>query len=207
MKKVNLDKEIINYSYVIAIQSATMRATYKGDSRSLRNDSEYAEVIRIIKRLVDRVITKDFDSQKAYDKAFLKAVIEVRSKIRRISGEDEFTFGNAQKLINIMMKNLYIYSYGDLDKKDAFRFCHCPMDGILLKKIWNNRESLSQDIRERMCPGAQFTRSWGNEDLEDDDYPQRYLVFQDAVKEMCEKIQSDTGRTIYPLEYDYCIWK
>ena len=53
----------------------------------------------------------------------------------------EFSYGNAQKLVNMTAKYIYIATYFNDDYKDKFEKCHCPMDSLIV-------ESLIADIKE-----------------------------------------------------------
>ena len=51
--------------------------------------------------------------QEDYDKEFLRLAIDICNKINKVENSKEFTFGNAQKLINMMCKYFYILVYND----------------------------------------------------------------------------------------------
>lgn len=70
------------------------------------------------------------------------------------------------------------------------------MDSQLLLNVWKNRDILKIQLGKR----DDFLKSWGKEDFENDDYPDRYKRFQNAVKELSEH------ENISRLEYDFKEW-
>ena len=60
-------------------------------------------------------------------------VYVINKKIETNGRSGQFTFGNAQKLINIVCKYFYIISYKDSSVREKFKYCHCPMIVFYLK--------------------------------------------------------------------------
>ena len=50
-------------------------------------------------------------------------------------GGDGFTFGNAQKLVNMTAKYMFLRAYGDNGERSKFEGCDCPMDGVMCRFI------------------------------------------------------------------------
>lgn len=205
-ENINIDDKIFRFIYIEAMRDATIQLAYKGEKRCLMGFTEL-DVWSFLKgemeSLIDKVLSNEYLSQDKYDEDFLNTMVNICKCINGAMKNDEFTFGNAQKLINIMLKYFYISSYKDNNSKVKFRFCHCPMDQQLLKNIWRNREELDSD--KILGKREYFLKSWGNEDFEEDKngkkmFPKRYVLFQQAVRCLAEK------KNINPLEYDYCVW-
>lgn len=202
-EKINLDDKIFRFIYIEAMRDAVIQLAYKGKKRSLMESDVMNSVKGEIESLIDRVLNNEYLSQDKYNEDFLNTTINICKCINNAVKNDEFTFGNAQKLINIMLKYFYISSYKDASLKEKFRFCHCPMDQQLLNYVWINRENLDSDIT--LGKRQDFLKSWGNEKFEEDEngkktYPKRYVLFQQTVRCFAEK------ENINPLEYDYCVW-
>lgn len=202
-KETNLDDKIFRFIYIMAMRDAVIQKAYKGEKRCLMDVCMMDSLKGEIELLIDKVLNDEYLSQKEYDEDFINTAIKVCKRINDKVKNDKFTFGNAQKLINIMMKFFYITNYKDDSSKKKFRFCHCPMDQRLLKHIWDNRVNLDADMK--LGKSEHFTKSWGNEDFEEDAsgkkmYPARYVLFQQTVCRFAEK------ENISPLEYDYYVW-
>lgn len=238
METKTMDENVFNFIYVAAMRDAVLQNAYEGEKKWLY-EPNYFKIWRAdIQKFMDEVLTGTFTGQKDYDDKFLKTAEKVCSKInsnkpenRTVAGETsgkkvKFTFGNAQKLLNIMLKYFYITCYNDNTyKRNNFRFCHCPMDQIMLNKVWEACKC-KQDIQCRRCPQrdkcqyelhtisemkcyeakGKFTKSWGKEDFEKGGYPNRYLAFQAAVRVLAGKENPYPEEKPYPIEYDYSEW-
>lgn len=200
-RKVNLDDRIFRFIYVGAMRDAVIQLAYEGPKKWLM-ESEVLEALQgEIKPLIDKVLRNEYATQNEYDEDFLHTTINICEYVNDKAKNNNFTFGNAQKLVNIMLKYFYIISYKNDVLKGSFRFCHCPMDQQLLESVWNNRRNI--DCVKTLGKRDYFLKSWGHEDFEMDEngkktYPKRYILFQQAVRCIAKNINS--------LEYDYYIW-
>lgn len=198
----NLDEKIFRFIYITAMRDAVIQKSYQGKKKWL----EESDVLEILKDkviiFINKVLDNEYLSQEDYDADFLNVAISICEIINKKANNNEFTFGNSQKLINIMLKYFYITSYGNDHLKENFKFCHCPMDQRLLEKVWDDCKSLNCDMD--LGKHSDFTQSWGNEDFKCDNakktFPKRYDLFQKAVHYIANK------KGINPLEYDYCNW-
>ena len=109
--------------------------------------------------LVNNVLLNSYKSQEAYDKAFLDTTINVCNIINE-DKKNHFKFGNAQKLVNMILKYFYISTYNNDNMRKGFQYCHCPMDQQLLEKVWKNRNNLTH-----LGTRSTFLKSWGKEEF------------------------------------------
>ncbi len=202
-----MDKKIFEFVYVAAMIDATLHKSFVGKKAWMTDCSKFKNSTDDLKALVSDVIAGNFANNDSYDDRFLKVSIELCEEINSYpenKGYGHFTFGNAQKLINIIMKYFYIHTYGNEKEKVNFQFCHCPMDSQLLKKVWDKRKKLSENTKNNLDKRDEFLKSWGSLDFQISDgkkgFPDCYKVFQEAVKEL-SKYKSQS-----PLEFDYDQW-
>jgi len=197
---------IFEFVYVMAIRDATMQGAYQGDKKwlweDLKEDEEDKKSITdkvkdLLKTHIDIILnmdkTNEIESQEEYDKCFE----ELARGICNIEGLS-FTFGNAQKLINMTIKYFYIICYKE-DKRGCFRYCHCPMDGRLLERVWTDNADC---LREKGYSRTNFCKGWSTMDFEDKGMPKRYLDFQECIREYCNKDKKLKNA----IEYDYAKW-
>ena len=119
------------------------------------------------------------------------------------------TICNAQKLINIMVKHTYSFCYFTPKLRENFRYCHCPLDYIMLNEVWKRyKENIGTEKRKTTLKNTEFfCRAWGNEGQEGDiqpeiyEFPERYLKYQTAIREIIGE------GDLYPIEFDYIVWK
>ena len=205
MKYSVMDDKIFEFVYVAAMRDATLQRSFAGKKSWMRDCKKFSHSTKDLKTFVSDVIKGKFVDSDSFNKRFLSVSQKVCHDINSYpnkEGAGYFTSGNAQKLINILMKYFYLHSYGNKNEKANFRFCHCPIDQQLLETVWKNRSKLTEETRKSLGKGEDFLSSWGNEDFfENDDkkcFPKRYEVFQKAVKELAKDKSS--------LEFDYCEW-
>lgn len=199
----NKDDQIMRLIFSDAVGYATLRLAFRGEKAWMKSKSVYEEIKDLFINICMNTMIGKYENQEDYDKVLLETSQEICNYYNNSSriGNTKFTFGNAQKMLNIMMKYLYIWSLGDEDRKECFKYCHCPMDQRMLEFVWSRRGELDKQLRDKFGKREEFLKSWGDEDYENDDtFPQRYDLFQEAVRMLCEDGES-------PLEFDYRNWK
>lgn len=190
-----MQEEIFEFVYKMAFQDAVQQKAYEGKKKDLY---EIPEARDVVKKYVGYIIEKEHHvTQEEHDRIFRDTAL----KLCKVINRNDFTFGNAQKLINMTAKYLYIICYADSAFRDRFRYCHCPMDRVMLNIVWKKyREKYGVNARrEKLNEGVtegNFLKSWGKENWEDGRIPRRYINFQKAVQELAGEL--------YPIEYDYC---
>ncbi len=211
-----MKENVFNFIYVAAMRDAVLQKAYEGEKKELCRLYNFDGLYDCIRKFTDNVLMGGFKDQDEYDEEFFKTAKQVCKKInnpdRIIAGETsdkkvEFTFGNAQKLLNIMLKYFYITCYGLGVNREIFRFCHCPMDGIMLENVWRNRKKVPLKKSEsENYTREEFLAGWGKEGFENGGYPKRYSVFQAAVRDLAAAAKTSDGEDLYPIEYDYGVW-
>ena len=221
MKVFNKDEEIFELVYNCALRDATLRTAYKGEKSWIENDSCVKE---ILKKYVKKLLNGEFKCQTEYDDYFKDTAIKICNRVNRIEkvkdsnsdDDNKFTFGNAQKLINMTAKYYYISCCTNSAKRENFKYCHCPVDCLLLEKVWKfirTNKELEEKIKTTWRNNTKrdyFLKSWGKEDWEKEgEFPERYSIFQEAVSELSKEIEyGDTKeKGIYPIEFDFMVWR
>ena len=109
--------------------------------------------------------------------------------------------------LGLTVKHFYTVCYVQPNLRVNFRYCHCPMDSIMLDEVWKRyKKRFSSQVRKKNL-GSDFCASWGDEGLENgvqaelDIFPERYIKYQQAIKKL---IDNDN---VYPIEFDYLTWK
>ena len=59
-----------------------------------------------------------------------------------------FTFGNAQKLVNMTAKYFYMITYENKNLRSNFKNADCPMDGIMVNKVTAALKSITSQNTE-----------------------------------------------------------
>lgn len=106
--------------------------------------------------------------------------------------DQKFTFGQAQKWINMALKHLALADYSIV--KNYYQFCHIPIDNYIIKGLKTNLvpEEMNQiDTNFGQNPNKNI--AWSRID----NY-EAYLTFQNAFRTKCGEI---------PLDYEFHLWQ
>lgn len=222
MNKIDMKEKIFDFIYVIAMKDAVNQKAYNGERKWLWDVSkEEIKDIRVkLQSFIDDILNGNFyakGTQNEYDKKFIELARIICDEVNKLEKErvnkeekikhvGNFTFGNAQKLINMLCKYFYFLVYDNPELVKYFKFCHCPMDSILLKNVWEKKDewinSLDKDLNE-ILTSSFFQKSWGTEEFEEDrQFPLRYNCFQKAVQKLVE----DSNDMKNCIEFDYRGW-
>ena len=193
-----LSEKIFDFAYGCALPDATLQRAFKGKKSWIANVTGAKEAV---KEYIDFIIRTGPKSPIEHDNLFIKTaktictLINAQGKTMDFE-TDIFTFGNAQKLINMTVKHMYAVCYVKPELRTHFQFCHCPMDSIMIDKVWKEYYKEANTIRS-----DEFHKSWSQEEFEAENLPERYLAFQNGVRELANE------KNIFPLEYDFFVWK
>ena len=125
----------------------------------------------------------------------------IRSK--RPESNQEFTFGNTQKLINMTVKYIYISAYVQRceEFRNLFADCHCPLDrrmaAVVGKEFDETDDEAAQVIKEESSDIYKKINkdiTWSKVDKE------TYNCYQQMVRLLAEK------KNLIPIEYDFVKW-
>lgn len=198
-----LQDKLFVFVYSSSMRDATLQQAYKGEKKELWRDNDAKKAV---KEYIEQLLANNLQTQDLHDAYFLKTAEKVCNALNKANSSDTFTFGNAQKLINMAAKHFYLMCYENIKElRDSFRWCHCPMDSIMLKWVWQNYQCIQggtvKDRRERL--GKDFQKSWGQEDFKADsnEIPKRYKKYQKVIREWSDKVGC------YPIEFDFYVWR
>ncbi len=171
-----IDDKIFEFVYNCAMADATKMKAYPHINVSTapkKNElvKNYPSVMKEVKVFADDVLNGEFKNQSAYDEAFYSLADNITTKITY------FTFGNAQKLINMTFKYLYIMVYRCTGRKNRFRFCHCPVDQKIQIAVWRECKKCGIKLGRQQ----DFCYFWS---IDDPHSKGNYERFQKAVRKL-----------------------
>jgi len=204
-----ISAQIFNFIYSCAMRDAILQRAFVG-KKDWVFSSDNAKTQ--LSKYIDCIINNSFHSQDDHDSYFINTANEICKAINASKppfAKDVFSFGNAQKLINIMVKHTYSFCYITPELRDNFRFCHCPMDSVMLNEVWKRygKKSGKEKRKATLKNTEFFCKAWGNEGQDGDiqpelcEFPERYLKYQTAIREIIGE------GNLYPIEFDYVVWK
>lgn len=206
---INLNDKILDFIYGEALKDATIRNTCSSDVRkqlvNFENDNN--NIGYKIKELVHNYIS-DINNGKLNKNSCIDTIEKICEVIKN---EDEkgFSFGNAQKLVNMSAKYFYISTLGSSKKqREKFKYCHCPMDRKMIKKLTNKDAIYWEIIHEGGIKNRQEInkKAWSRLKKED---KKQYMNYQKGIgillksKFFIEKYKEG----LYPIEADYLMWR
>ena len=126
-------KQAVNNAYNDA--KRTMNGISKVDSELKKAKENVIELLKLYFTGAVPENTKDFDKKhnemcKAWQKEFSLPALK--------------TYGKAQKIVNMSFK--YLYCCEEDSKNDYFKYCHMPLDSIILE--WFKREYNKTHIKK-----------------------------------------------------------
>lgn len=206
--KEEISTKVFDFLYGCSMHDAILQQAFKGKKEWV---GEVEQAKPFLREYIDCIVGNKFSSQEEHDKTFIRVADNICKEINKHKSpdaKDVFSFGNAQKLINIAAKHTYGVCYWNPDLRENFRWCHCPLDSIMLQKVWARyKKDFGNNARKSALESVDFfCKIWGNEGQDGDmqpqicDFPERYLKFQRAVKDIVGE------GNLYAIEFDYLIW-
>ena len=215
--KANLDDHVFHFIYGCAMHDAILQKAFEGKKDWV---GKVTEAEKLVKGYIGRILDGNFrndnaTTRDAHEKAFLDTANAVCHAINtselKASKDCLFSFGNAQKLINMTVKHVYAHTYSNASIRECFRHCHCPLDSIMLSKVYTAYRKAYGPAKTRVDLGCSddFHVAWGKEGADGNlqkpltELPSRYAAFQTAIKALV----SADGGDCFAIEFDYLVWK
>ena len=179
----SIDRAIFSFVYSAAMVDATRRTSCASNiSRYLGDEDNVKNAKNTVQRYCEMIINGKEVS-----------VCELATEVEKsLSG---FTFGNAQKLINMTMKYLFISCYDNPEKRIGIANCDAPMDSAMRDFVYRSYRLFMGEK-----PGFYISKPWSN--LDGVKGQREYLAYQAAI----EEIILFKGLHIRRIEFDYLFW-
>lgn len=190
---------LFDFAYGEALRDAINQQSFKGEKNYLYDCEEGKAVVRTY---IDAILKGEHPSfNKAEEEAEANFNEFIRSK--RPESNQEFTFGNTQKLINMTVKYIYISAYVQRCEvfRNLFADCHCPLDrlmaGMVREEFDQADDEAAQVIKEESSDIYKKINkdiTWSKVDKE------TYNCYQQMVRLLAER------ENLIPIEYDFVKW-
>ena len=184
---IEMNDKIFQFIFKMAFNDATMRKAFpkRPDESELSSIKQkiQSQVEDYIRGYLNNIIDGKINSNETSN-----IIIKVDEAGK--DADERFSFGNAQKLVNMSAKYLYIVTYGNEELRNNFRYCHCPMDSVMIEKAMEY--DINGDLRRNI--------SWSQLSSEKGEIPQEYNIFQNIIKEQANELGC------FPLEMDYILF-
>lgn len=200
-----LQNAIFEFSYGAALGDAIGQKAFEGNKKPLyRNEEAKAIAKAYIENILSGNVVNFAQTVAELESSFQEYIqehiddIQYKKKDGQLSNP-KFRFGNAQKLINMLAKNMFLLVYQKEDLRNNFKKCHCPMDNVMIDIVKRELRELGDKPSETLR--TEYTRSgklpWSRLETSAGQYDN----FQKCIRYLAEK------KGLSPIEYDYWMWK
>ncbi|MCR5736588.1 MAG: hypothetical protein K6G64_02940 [Eubacterium sp.] len=206
----SMKEKIFDFVYYEALKDATLRNTCESKSRDVvLGETKVAKQIKEeVYNYIKTILNNEMDED---------TCIETIRKVAKKTKTDApgFTFGNAQKLVNMTAKYFFILTYEQEKKRKNFRHCHCPMDESMIEAVKGYHEELKELVKEKDSQCFEcfkykksIDKSWSTLTMSEEDQ-EKYLNFQKWIKEISrlDSFVKKYGKGNCSLEIDFLLWK
>lgn len=182
------NEAIFDFVYDMAFNDATMRKAY------INSKSNKKEAKKQAKKHVNDYLDEIFHGNQPDPFVFITRVVNETSKYG-------FTYGNAQKLVNMTAKYMYVACYKSDEKRELFSKCHCPMDSTMIKAVKGQLRGKMPELPDgrRNWSGVSWSKI-NSKDTKDIYDIEVYKTFQKAVADII------LGSDDIALDFDYANW-
>jgi len=205
---------MIQFISAIAIRPAIDQKAYTGDKKKIKQVICENNITDIMKKYIDAILA-------GQNPNFDKVIEDILDELKN-NGIVDFTFGNAQKYVCMVVKYFYITTYNNVALRQNFDYHPAPMDNKMKEHIYDqlkvttiaqhliNHLSTSNiikannltinkasDIKKifKTCAWSRIT------------YKTKYVfdIFQECIKGLANYYGTYKIRS--SIEYDYLNWQ
>lgn len=175
------------YDAVTKIAFTTLARTIRGFQNNPNHDLIKSEANTYLIKHLKSLSAKSQSEFDAWHKETSESLISIFAKYNQ-----DFTFGQAQKWINMALKHLALADSGVVE--NCYIFCHIPIDSYIIKGLKTNLVSKEMNqIDTSFGQDPKKIATWSRIDNYD-----VYLKFQNDFRDNC-------GET--PLDYEFHLWQ
>ncbi|MBR6505227.1 hypothetical protein IKT18_00050 [Candidatus Saccharibacteria bacterium] len=175
------------YEAVTRIAFTTLARTVRGIQRNPNHDLMKDEASAYLVNRLKGLSAKSQSEFDAWHRKTSENLIAIFAKYNQ-----DFTFGQAQKWINMALKHLALADSSIV--KHYYAFCHIPIDSYIIKGLKTNLVSKEMNqIDASFGQDPKKIATWSRIDNYD-----LYLKFQNDFRNNCSEI---------PLDYEFHLWQ
>lgn len=206
-----ITQKIFEFAYGSGLEDAIQQRAFESYKKPLRQCQEAKQTV---KKYIDAILkgkTPDFYETATQVMADFENFKNTYNAQHSGTETDPhitatFQFGNAQKLINITAKFVFIVTYHYPSLRENFAHCHCPLDRVMKDKMFEMMDerkranALPQDIKDITKFGWKkpFNEAWSSISIDD------YKIYQKLIKYLADTAYD---KPILPIEFDYLQWQ
>lgn len=212
----DIQGSIFDFAFGGALRDATLQKAFPGNKQELIESEQMKNVKQIVRGYINNLLAHKYKNGKSHTDAYFELTKKIRKELT--GAFDDFVFGNIQKLVNMTVKYIYVACYAKEGIREDFRYCHCPMDRIMIRTVRDDYvDTFVGKKAKRLIIGGKWVTwseiSWSkigeNSERETTSTPGKidktsievYWQFQYMVAKL------SLLKGINPIEYDFLYWK
>lgn len=149
--------------------------TITGFSKNPNHDYILENAKKNIKESIEKLLCSEINTQTDFNKWHKKS----SERLIKSFENQNFTYGQAQKWINMTLKYLSMFDHKKVEK--IYEYCHIPIDNYIL-----------ETVRKKGMVSVEFKSAWSRINSYSD-----YLKFQEEFRENSKEI---------PLDKEFYMW-
>ena len=215
-QQTDIQDRIFDFAFGGALRDATLQKAFPGNKQELIESEQMKKVKQIVRGYIDNLLAHKYKNGKSHTDDYFELTKTIRKELA--GAFDDFVFGNIQKLVNMTVKYIYVACYAKEGIREDFRYCHCPMDRIMIRTVRDdygdrfggkNAKRIIIDGKWVTWSEVSWSKIGENSEREttstsgkiDKTSIEVYWQFQYMV----ERLSRCKG--INPIEYDFLKWK
>ncbi|WP_294953418.1 hypothetical protein [uncultured Eubacterium sp.] len=160
--KDNFDT-ILKSAIKVAYNDATMQGAYNALEKENAEEIDYDKVAQELENTIKELLKENSNGYEKWHKATCKELVKHYEKVSLKDKSPAFSYGNAQKWVNMTMKYLYILSEIFLEYKNdcvdckkykkiqgLYKYFQVPVDSFIIESVWNNENVTLPLVKENL---------------------------------------------------------
>lgn len=145
---------ILKSAIKVAYNDATMQGAYNALEKENAEEIDYDEVAQELEKAIKKLLNDNSNSYEQWHKDICEELVKCYEKVTSNNKNPAFSYGNAQKWVNMTMKYLYILS-GIFHKFNFNKDCNfedyydrigklyeelqVPVDSFIIESVWDEK--------------------------------------------------------------------
>lgn len=203
----DITKKIFEFAYGSGLEDAIQQKAFESYKKPLRKCEDAKKTVKDYIDAILRGDTPDFyETAQQVTTDFNQFIDKHNQDPSNTPITKQFQFGNAQKLINITAKFMFIVTYDRPELRENFKQCHCPLDRVMKDKMFKEIDerkkagTLPQEMKEKTKRGWKkpFNEAWSTISEAD------YQAYQEWISYLAKTTYTEE---VLPIEFDYLAWQ
>lgn len=208
---------ILKSAIKVAYNDATMQGAYNALEKENAEEIDYDEVAQELEKAIKKLLNDNSNSYEQWHKDICEELVKCYEKVTSNNKNPAFSYGNAQKWVNMTMKYLYILSeifhdfnknlnfekYYDIIQK-LYKEFQVPVDSFIIESVWDEKKQI-EGIPYNIDKLNKATDSNGNR-IPGKYNSEKVVPWSKWADKEYFKFQKTLSRNQPPLDWEHKAW-